>query len=450
MTATRRSIAGRAQRETTEQDASAARSLELFEAAQAVMPGGVSSPVRAFRAVGGTPRFMVQGRGARLHDADGNVYIDYVGSWGPLLLGHAHPAVVSALSAAAARGTSFGTPTESEVTLAQLVRAAMPAMEQLRFVNSGTEATMSAIRLARGVTGRPKLIKMDGGYHGHADSLLVAPGSGALTHSLPGSAGVSPALVADTVVVPFNDLTATERALEANRGQVAALIVEPVAANMGVVAPHPGYLPGLRRLADQAGALLVFDEVVTGFRVARGGAQERYGVHPDLTCLGKILGGGLPVGAYGGSRDLMAALAPEGPVYQAGTLSGNPLAMAAGIATLESIPAGAYEQLDAGGARLEEALLEQARSARIPLRVNRVGSMFTAFFSERPVQDAASARQADAGRYARFFHGCLAGGVYLPPSQFEACFVSLAHTAADIDQTLRVWEAALRLAGGAG
>jgi glutamate-1-semialdehyde 2,1-aminomutase len=404
------------------------------------MPGGVSSPVRAYRAVGGEPPFIARGEGARLYDADGNSYLDYVASWGPLILGHAHPAVVSALRLVAAQGTSFGAPTESEVTLAQMVRAKMPSLEQIRFVNSGTEATMSALRLARGLTGRAKIIKMDGGYHGHADSLLAAAGSGALTFSLPGSAGVSPALVTDTVVVPFNDLEATERALAANRGQVAALIVEPVAANMGVVAPLPGYLEGLRDLTRQAGTLLIFDEVVTGFRVARGGAEERYGVTPDLTCLGKVLGGGLPVGAYGGSRQLMAALAPDGPVYQAGTLSGNPLTMAAGIATLSAIPPGAYEQLEAGGLRLAQALRELAGRARIPLQVNQVGSMFTAFFAEQPVRDAASARAADQSRYRDFFHASLESGVYLPPSQFEACFVSLAHQPEDLSATVAIWE----------
>jgi glutamate-1-semialdehyde 2,1-aminomutase len=417
-----------------------ARSRALYELARDVMPGGVSSPVRAYRAVGGEPPFIARGEGARLYDADGNSYLDYVASWGPLILGHAHPAVVSALRLVAAQGTSFGAPTESEVTLAQMVRAKMPSLEQIRFVNSGTEATMSALRLARGLTGRAKIIKMDGGYHGHADSLLAAAGSGALTFSLPGSAGVSPALVTDTVVVPFNDLEATERALAANRGQVAALIVEPVAANMGVVAPLPGYLEGLRDLTRQAGTLLIFDEVVTGFRVARGGAQERYGVTPDLTCLGKVLGGGLPVGAYGGSRQLMAALAPDGPVYQAGTLSGNPLTMAAGIATLSAIPPGAYAQLEAGGLRLAQALRELAGGARIPLQVNQVGSMFTAFFAEQPVRDAASARAAHQSRYRDFFHASLESGVYLPPSQFEACFVSLAHQPEDLAATVAIWE----------
>ncbi len=423
-----------------------ARSRALFEAARRVLAGGVSSPVRAFKAVGGEPRFIARGAGARVFDADGNAYLDYVGSWGPLLLGHAHPAVVVAVSEAAARGTSFGAPTEAEVTLAELVRAAMPALEQIRFVNSGTEAAMSAVRLARGVTGRAKVIKMDGGYHGHADALLAAAGSGALTHSIPGSAGVPPATVADTIVVPFNDLAAVEAALKANASQVAAVIVEPVAANMGVVPPAPGYLEGLRRLTRQAAALLIFDEVVTGFRIARGGAQEPYGVLPDLTCLGKILGGGLPVGAYGGSRALMASLAPDGPVYQAGTLSGNPLAMAAGIATLRAIPPSAYDQLEAAGARLEAALRELAAAVKIPLEVNRVGSMWTAFFADSPVRDAASARRARAGQYARFFHAALDAGIYLPPSQFEACFVSLAHTPADLDETVAAWRGALAAA----
>jgi len=423
-----------------------ARSRALFEAARRVMAGGVSSPVRAFKAVGGEPRFIARGAAARVFDADGNVYLDYVGSWGPLLLGHAHPAVVAAVSEAAARGTSFGAPTEAEVTLAELVRAAMPALEQIRFVNSGTEAAMSAIRLARGVTGRAKVIKMDGGYHGHADALLAAAGSGALTHSIPGSAGVPAATVADTIIVSYNDARAVAAALEANPGQVAAVIVEPVAANMGVVPPAPGYLESLRRLTRQADALLIFDEVVTGFRIARGGAQERYGVLPDLTCLGKILGGGLPVGAYGGRRALMAALAPDGPVYQAGTLAGNPLAMAAGIATLRAIRSSAYDQLEAAGARLEAGLRELAASVKVPVEVNRVGSMWTAFFADAPVRDAASARRARAGQYARFFHAALDAGIYLPPSQFEACFVSLAHTPADLDQTVAAWRGALAAA----
>ena len=405
----------------------------LFAAAERVIPGGVNSPVRAFRAVGGEPFFVVEGRGGRLIDVEGREYIDLVGSWGPLILGHAAPAVVEAVRAAAARGTSYGTPTPGEVELAELIAAAFPSIEQVRLVSSGTEAAMSAIRLARGATGRDLIVKFEGGYHGHADSLLVRAGSGGATFSVPDSRGVPEALARLTVTLPFNDLDAV-RGLFAERGQdVAAVIVEPVAGNMGVVAPAPGFLEGLREVTARAGAVLIFDEVITGFRLALGGAQERYGVRPDLTILGTVIGGGLPVGADGGRRDLMSHVAPLGGVYQAGTLAGNPLAVAAGLATLRILQAeNPYPRLEALGGRLEQALLTAAAKTGVPVTVNRVGSMLTPFFTPGPVTDWASARASDTGRYARFFHAMLARGVYLAPSQFEAAFVSLAHTDADL------------------
>ena len=413
------------------------RSAALFAEAQRYIPGGVNSPVRAFRAVGGQPRFIRRGFGCRVEDVDGNVYIDYVCSWGPLILGHASPAVVVAVKAAAEGGTSFGAPTEAEVELARLVCQLVPSVELVRFVNSGTEATMSAIRLARAYTGRPKIVKFDGCYHGHADGLLVKAGSGVLTFSVPDSAGVTPAAAQDTLSAPFNDLKTVADLFNRYGREVAAVIVEPVAGNMGVVPPKPGFLEGLRRLTAEAGALLIFDEVITGFRLAPGGAQERYGVTPDLTCLGKILGGGLPVGAYGGRREIMGLVAPLGPVYQAGTLSGNPLAMAAGLATLRALlEPGVYDRLESLAGRLAAGLEAACRDAGVPARVNRVGSMLTVFFTADEVTDYESARRADTGRYSRFFHGMLEQGVFLPPSQFEAMFVSLAHTEADIDLTV--------------
>jgi len=406
----------------------------LFKTAQRVIPGGVNSPVRAFKGVGGSPFFVARAEGARLVDEDGRVYIDFLGSWGPLILGHAAPAVVEVLAETARRGTSYGAPTAQEVEMAERISRAVPTMEMVRLVSSGTEAAMSAIRLARGATGRDLIVKFDGCYHGHADSLLVKAGSGGATFGVPDSAGVPAALAALTLALPFNDLAAVSRALESRRGEVAAVLVEPVAGNMGVVPPAPGFLAGLRELCTRHGALLVFDEVITGFRVAFGGAQALYSVRPDLTCLGKIIGGGLPVGAYGGSRELMSKVAPLGAVYQAGTLSGNPLAVAAGLATLRALedPA-AYDRLERLGALFQRGITEAAAAAGIPVTVNRVGSMLTAFFSDGPVTDYASARRADTARYARFFHGMLERGVYLAPSQFEAAFVSLAHSEQDLE-----------------
>jgi glutamate-1-semialdehyde 2,1-aminomutase len=413
------------------------RSSELFARAQRLIPGGVNSPVRAFRAVGGDPLFIESASGARLRDADGEEYIDYVMSWGPLILGHAHPAVVEAVATAARRGTSYGAPCEPEVELAERVVRKVPGIEKVRFVSSGTEATMSALRLARGFTGRRKILKFEGCYHGHADALLVAAGSGVATLGIPGSPGVPEGTVADTLVAPFNDLAAVEQVVAAHGRDLAAVIVEPVVGNMGVVAPHEGYLRGLREITARAGALLLFDEVITGFRVAPGGAQQLYGVRPDLTCLGKIIGGGLPVGAYGGRADIMAKVAPEGPVYQAGTLSGNPLAMTAGRVTLDALDApGVYERLDALGGRLQEGLVRAARKAGVTVTVNRVGSLLTAFFCAGPVTDWPSAKRSDTARFGRFFHAMLDRGVYLPPAQFEALFLSLAHTEEDVDRTV--------------
>ena len=410
-------------------------SRRLLESAARMIPGGVNSPVRAFRAVGGDPLFIARGEGARVWDVDGRAYIDFVGSWGPLILGHAAPAVVEAVTEAARRGTSYGAPTALEVEMAEAVTAAYPSMEMVRLVSSGTEAAMSAIRVARGATGRDLLVKFDGCYHGHADSLLVKAGSGGATFGVPDSKGVPSALAELTLTLAFNDLDGV-RDLFARRGdRIAAVIVEPVAGNMGVVPPAPGFLPGLRAVTHEHGALLIFDEVITGFRVAYGGAQELYGVRPDLTCLGKIIGGGLPVGAYGGSRRVMAEVSPLGGVYQAGTLSGNPLAVSAGLAALRALAdRRAYARLETLGARVEQGLRDGARKAGVPLTVNRVGSMLTAFFCAGPVGDYASARAADTARYARFFQAMLARGVYLAPSQFEAAFVSLAHSDADLEQ----------------
>jgi glutamate-1-semialdehyde 2,1-aminomutase len=420
------------------------RSDDLMRAAERVMPGGVNSPVRAFRGVGGHPPFIARGDGARLTDADGRTYIDFVGSWGPLILGHAPAAVVEAITDTARRGTSYGAPTELEVRMAETLAAAYPSMEMLRLVSSGTEAAMSAIRLARGATGRDVLVKFDGGYHGHADSLLVKAGSGGATFSIPDSRGVPANLAALTVTLEFNDVGGVRELFRRRGGEIAAVIVEPVAGNMGVVPPAPGFLEALRQITTEHGALLIFDEVITGFRIAYGGAQERYGVRPDLTCLGKIIGGGLPVGAYGGRRDLMANVAPLGGVYQAGTLSGNPLAVAAGLATLAALrTAGVYERLEQLGARLEQGMRDAAHKAGVPLVVNRVGSMLTAFFCEGPVTDYTSARRADTKRYAAFFHGMLDRGVYLAPSQFEAAFVSPAHGEADLAHAARAAAEAL-------
>lgn len=410
----------------------------LFAEAQKLFPGGVNSPVRAFRGVGGEPFFVVRAAGGRLYDADGNAYIDYVMSWGPLILGHAPPPVLSALKEALGKGTSYGAPTLQEIELARLIREAVPSMEMLRLVNSGTEATMSALRLARAFTGRDKIVKFAGCYHGHADLLLVQAGSGATTMGIPNSAGVPPATVRDTLVAEFNDLTSVQRLYEEYPRQIAAVIVEPVAGNMGVIPPQAGFLQGLREITAREGSLLIFDEVITGFRVAYGGAQALYGVRPDLTCLGKIIGGGLPVGAYGGRREIMELVAPVGPVYQAGTLAGNPLATTAGIATLKELQKpGIYETLEGLGARLATGLEAAAEEAKIPLVVNRVGSMLTAFLTHEPVIDYPSAQRADTAQYATFFYAMLDQGIYLAPSQFEAAFISLAHIEEDIEFTLR-------------
>ena len=398
-----------------------------------MIPGGVNSPVRAFRSVGGTPPFISRGEGAWIFDEDGRRYLDLVLSWGPLILGHRPEPVRAALAAQLERGWTYGAPTEGEVRLAELIRERMPALEMVRLTTSGTEAAMSAIRLARAATGRARILKFAGGYHGHADSLLVEAGSGVATLGIPGTPGITAGAAQDTLVVPFNALDAVEAALGRWPEGIAAVIVEPVAGNMGVVPPRPGFLEGLRALTRREGALLIFDEVITGFRIAPGGAQERYGVRPDLTCLGKVIGGGLPIGAYGGRRDLMQLVAPAGPVYQAGTLSGNPLAVAAGLATLGQLDGSAYSRLERSARRVEAATLGQAEAAGVPLQVNRVGSMLTAFFTADPVLDYAGARRANTSAYAAWFHRLLDRGVMLPPSQFEAAFLSTAHDDASLD-----------------
>jgi glutamate-1-semialdehyde 2,1-aminomutase len=419
----------------------------LFADAQQLIPGGVNSPVRAFKSVGGTPRFMTRGAGAEIEDADGNRYIDYVLSWGPLILGHAHPDIVKAVQAQAALGTSYGAPSELEIELARLITQAMPAVEMVRFVNSGTEAAMSVLRLARAVTGRQKIVKFEGGYHGHADMLLAKAGSGVATLGLPDSAGVPPAAVADTLTAPYNDLDAVMRLLDGNTGQIAAVIVEPVAGNMGVVPPREGFLAGLRALTSRHGALLIFDEVITGFRLGMGGAQGLYHVRPDLTCLGKIIGGGLPVGAYGGRSEIMQWVAPSGPVYQAGTLSGNPLAMAAGIATLQRLLGeDPYAALERKASALCEGIAAAAEAERMPIWQNRVGSMFTTFFTSQPVRDYSDAKTAESARYAQFFHEMLKRGAYFAPSQFEAGFVSTAHSDEQIQRTVKAAGEAMRAA----
>ena len=406
-----------------------------------MIPGGVNSPVRAFRAVGGTPPFIVSGSGASVTDMDGRTYLDFVQSWGASILGHAHPRVVEAIRRAAGEGTSFGAPTPGEVELAERLCAAVPSLEKVRLVSSGTEATMSAIRVARGYTGRAKIVKFAGCYHGHADALLARAGSGVATFGLPDSPGVTGAQAADTIVTPFNDPAALEDVFSSSGDDVACVIVEPVAANMGVVPPANGFLDGLRKVTEAHGALLIFDEVITGYRLGYGGAQERFGVTPDLTCLGKIIGGGLPVGAFGGREDVMAMLAPEGPVYQAGTLSGNPLAVAAGLAALELLAEDPpYERLDAIAARLVEGLSRAAARAGLPVTINREGSLFSLFATDGPVTDFAGAAQQRADTYAAFFHGMLRRGIALPPSAFEAWFLSDAHTGEDVDGTLEAAE----------
>lgn len=413
------------------------RSRELFEEAQRYLPGGVNSPVRAFKAVGTHPVFIAEGHGSRITDVDGNTYIDYVCSWGPLILGHAHPSVVEAVSEAAARGTSYGAPTEAETRLARMVVGRVPGIEKIRMVNSGTEATMSAVRLARAFTGRAKIVKFIGCYHGHADMFLIKAGSGALTLGVPNSPGVTKSAAEDTLLAAYNDLESVERLFAKWGKEIAAVIVEPVAANMGVVVPDRDFLVGLRELTRRHGALLIFDEVITGFRLAYGGAQEYFGIEADLACYGKIIGGGLPVGAYGGRRDIMAMVAPEGPVYQAGTLSGNPLAMAAGIATLEELSRpGVYDDLRAKTARLVDGLKAVAREAGAKVYTVQVESLFCSFFTEGPVRDFESAARSDTEAYARFFNAMLDRGVYLAPSQFEAGFVSVAHTDEDIAATV--------------
>jgi glutamate-1-semialdehyde 2,1-aminomutase len=451
-----------------------AQSEKLFAEALKYIPGGVNSPVRAFRAVGGQPFFVNRAKGARVWDVDGNEYIDYVCTWGPAILGHAHPKIISAVKAAAEHGTSFGIPNPYEVTMAKLICSLVPSVQKVRMCNSGTEACMSAVRLARGFTRRDKIIKFDGCYHGHSDSLLVKAGSGALTFGNPDSAGVPAAFTQHTIVLPFNDVDAVKAAFAANKKQIAGIIVEPVPGNAGLYLPKPGYLEFLREITRASGALLIFDEVMTGFRVARGGAQERFGITPDLTCLGKIIGGGLPVGAFGGRADIMDLLAPVGPVYQAGTLSGNPLAMAAGIAALEELsnaefgirnseqvpkrakPAATLRsalrvphfdaclRLEKTGAQLETGIKDAAKSAGVPVAFNRCGSMFCGYFTNGPVWSVADAMKSDRDRFKKYFHGMLNKGIYLAPSQFEAGFISTAHTTADIEQTVTAAAKVLR------
>jgi glutamate-1-semialdehyde 2,1-aminomutase len=413
------------------------RSVELFKEAQAIIPGGVNSPARAFSAVGGQPLFIDKGEGPYLFDADGNRYIDYVLSWGALVLGHAHPRVAEALKRAIDRGTSYGAPTALETELAELVIEALPSVEMVRFVNSGTEATMSALRLARACTGRDKIIKFVGCYHGHADFLLVQAGSGVATLGLPDSPGVPKSVAQDTLTVAYNDLEDVETVFEAYPDQIAGVIVEPVGGNMGVVPPQPGFLEGLRRVTEENGALLIFDEVMTGFRVAYGGAQERYGIDPDVTTLGKVIGGGLPVGAYAGKRKIMETVAPAGPMYQAGTLSGNPLAMTAGIETLKALrEPGVFEAMEEKTAQLAEGISEAAASAGVPVFQTRVGTMFSTFLTSQPVTDYESAKASDTEHFGCFFQAMLERGVYLAPSQFESGFMSAVHSEEDIEQTV--------------
>ncbi len=413
------------------------KSKALFEKAVELIPGGVNSPVRACRSVGSDPLFIDRAQGCRIYDADGNEYIDYVGSWGPMILGHRQLAVIRGISHALNRGVSYGAPTDLELTLAKLVIDAVPSIEKVRMVNSGTEAAMSAIRLARGYTGRDAIIKFDGCYHGHADTLLVAAGSGVATLGIPGSPGVPESIVRNTLSLPYNDIEKVNEVMEQRGEEIACVIVEPVAGNMGLVAPVKGFLEGLREVTKKCGALLVFDEVMSGFRVAYGGAQARYNVTPDLTCLGKIIGGGLPVGAYGGRREIMSRIAPEGDIYQAGTLSGNPVAMAAGIATLEQLRVpGVYERLEEKSGRLANGLRKIADGAKVPVFVDRVGSMLGLFFADRPVRSFEDAKTCDLKKFTAYYQGMLERGIYLAPSQFEAFFVSTAHETKDIEKTL--------------
>jgi len=415
------------------------KSQELFAEALKRIPGGVNSPVRAFRAVGGQPFFVYKAKGAHVWDVDENEYIDYVGTWGPAILGHAHPGIIRAVQEAAEKGTSFGIPNPLEVRMAQRICSWVPSVQKVRMCNSGTEATMSAIRLARGFTQRDKIIKFDGCYHGHADSLLVRAGSGALTFGHPDSAGVPAAFTQHTIVLPYNDVDSVKAAFAANPGKIAGIIIEPVPGNAGLYLPQPGYLEALRQITHGDGALLIFDEVMTGFRLAKGGAQERFGITPDLSCFGKVIGGGLPVGAFGGRADIMDFLAPLGPVYQAGTLSGNPVAMAAGLAALEALETtNAYAKLEELGLLLEAAMRLAAKETDVPVQFNRCGSMFCGYFTSQPVHNLADAMRSDRERFKKFFHGMLERGVYLAPSQFEAGFLSTAHTQADIENTARV------------
>ncbi len=424
------------------------RSERLFLQAQQILPGGVDSPVRAFKAVGATPRFIASARGARLVDVDGNTFIDYVMSWGPLIHGHAPAGLVRRLKAALGKGTSYGAPSPLELELGKRVKRLMPSLERVRFVSSGTEAAMSAIRVARAATGRERIVKFEGCYHGHADSFLVQAGSGALTLGVPTSPGVTRGSASDTLLASYNEVDSVQRLFDAHRNQIAAVIVEPIAGNMGVVLPAAGFLPGLRKLCTDNGALLIFDEVISGFRAAPGGAQMLYGIRPDLTCLGKIIGGGLPVGAYGGRADLMDLVAPVGAVYQAGTLSGNPLAMTAGIWSLDQLKPRVFTRLQALGARLAGGLADAAREAGVALQVNAMGSLLTPFFTDRPVRGYASAVGADTTRYAAFFRGMIARGIYPPPSQFEAWFLSAAHTDRDVDQTIAAARIVMKEIGG--
>jgi glutamate-1-semialdehyde 2,1-aminomutase len=420
-------------------------SKRLFQRAVNIIPGGVNSPVRAFKAVGGNPVFIEKAKGSKLYDVDGNSYIDYVLSWGPMILGHAHPTVIRALKSSAEKGTSYGAPTAREISLAELIIKAFPSIEKIRMVNSGTEATMSAIRVARGFTGRDTVIKFEGCYHGHADGLLVKAGSGAMTFGIPDSPGVPKSYAKNTITLPFNNLKACAELIEKEWRTIACVILEPVVGNIGCVLPRPGFLSGLRKLTRKYGIVLIFDEVMTGFRVSHGGAQASYGIKPDMTCLGKIIGGGLPVGAYGGKKEIMSMVAPEGPVYQAGTLSGNPLAMTAGIETLRILSRkGTYENLEGKMEQLEKGLRDAAKRARAKTRFYRAGSMFCTYFTDREVTDYTSAKSSDTLKFARFFRGMLSRGINIAPSQFEAGFISLAHTGKDIDKTIEAAYKALK------
>ncbi|HKT35010.1 MAG TPA: glutamate-1-semialdehyde 2,1-aminomutase [Nitrospira sp.] len=421
------------------------RSLKLFEEAQQLIPGGVNSPVRAFRSVGGQPRFIQRAKGARLYDVDGNAYIDYVLSWGPMILGHASGSVISAIKKAAGQGTSYGAPTALEVELARQIRAAVPSMEKLRLVSSGTEAVMSAIRVARGYTKRDAILKFEGCYHGHSDYLLAKSGSGMMTLGIPDSLGVPADFTKHTLVAPYNDVRTVRQIMQERGKEIACIIVEPIAGNMGVVPPSPDFLPALRQLTLENDSLLIFDEVISGFRVHYGGAQALYGIRPDLTVLGKIIGGGLPVGAYGGRREIMDLIAPAGPVYQAGTLSGNPLAVTAGLATLKQLRARqVYKTLEQRSAALAEGMGKEAKRAGIPITQHRIGSMLTSFFTPDPVVDWNSAKRSDTKRYGLFFQSMLEQGIYLAPSQFEAAFLSTAHTSADIEKTIKAARVAFK------